>query len=153
MCFISGIKSVPAGRSGRGSVSTRSGLRWRARRLISRSSSRFSTSRYLRGGARPDPALVPPGVQFGSLGSWAGRTEDPDGGVLGEGSPAGVAVASEADPRRVHLAGQGLRAILPDDECGPAGREIVEYERDLQRVTGAQVTNGAAPGELVDVRR
>src|SRR5450759_4259824 len=131
MCFISGIKSVPADRSGRGRVSGRSGPRWRVRRLISRRSSRFSTSRHLRG---PDPALVPARVQLDSLGSWAGVTEDPDGVVLVEGSPAGVAIASEADPRRVHLAGQVLRAILPDDERGPAGREIVEPERDLQRV-------------------
>src|ERR1019366_5025730 len=150
MCFISGIKSVPAGRSGRGRDSGRSGPLRRVRRLISRISSRFSTSRHLGGWVRPDPALVPARVQFGSLGSWAGVAEDPDGVVLVEGSPAGVAVASEADPRRVHLAGQPLRAILPEDECGPAGREIVEYERDLQRVAGAPGADGALPGGPVD---
>src|ERR1700722_20063516 len=88
-----------------------------------------------RSRGRPDRALIPARVQFDR---FAAVGEDPDGEVLVEGPPAGITLAGEADPGLVHLAGQVLRPVRPDDELGAAGREVVEHERDLERVAGPQ---------------
>src|ERR1035441_4565508 len=71
-------------------------------------------------GFRPDLALVPARIQFDAA---VGVGEYPDGEVSVEGTPAGVTFAGEADPCIVHLAGQVLGVLRPDDQGGPARSE------------------------------
>ena len=98
--------------------------------------------------AWPDPALVGARVQ---LDATAGPVEDHNGIGGVEGAPSGVASAGEADPGRVHLVGQRLRRRGAGHELAAGRGQIIEHERDLQRVAGAQAAGGAAPGELVEI--
>src|SRR5258708_11794423 len=96
--------------------------------------------------SRPDLALAPPRVIAKASATGIEDHHCPAGTVS---RPPGIASRGEPDPGRVHLLRHVMRCVAPRDELGSLGRQIVEYERDIEPMSGAHLR--MPPGELIEM--